>query len=546
MKPNVIVLSLILTLAFFIRFINLGSNPPGLTWDEAALGYNAYSILLTGRDEYGAFLPFNLQSFGDYKPALYAYLDIPFIVIFGLNEFAVRIPSAIVGTLNVLTVFLLVRLLFKNNILASLSAFFVAVSPFAIQFSRPAFEANLALFLNLLATYIFLKAKSMRLIILSMVLFSLSLVTYQSSRIFTPLLVIALFILHRKEVSSKKLVSAGGLFLTIFVLIMVSTFVLGQGKRLSTLNFFAYQRSEDEIKVITNEDGLAVDSSGFQILHGEWWAYTRGLFERYFIYLSPKMLAIDGDYNQRHRVPDLGVIYYFSVVLIPLGIAYFLKLGGSGSRLLFIWLLLAPIPAVLSRDLINLLRALNLMIPLEILQAGGFMLLVSWFKKRKILLIIFLTISISVFVVNFILYLDRYFIHSPIEYSKYWSYGYKPAMEILANQVKDKKYGHIVMTDFYNQPYIYYLFYTRYPPDKYQAQAKLEQNGVDVGVVRKVDNIEFRHVFWPSDRGFKNSLFIGTLDELPDQDTKPFPEYKIISDIKFLDGKPALRVVESR
>jgi len=88
-------LVLILFIAALLRLGNLGGNPPGLTPDEAALGYNAYSILKTGRDEYGQILPVVFKSFGDYKPELYVYLTVPSVAIFGLTEFAVRFPSAL-------------------------------------------------------------------------------------------------------------------------------------------------------------------------------------------------------------------------------------------------------------------------------------------------------------------------------------------------------------------------------------------------------------------------------------------------------------------
>jgi len=50
MKNRLLVL--ILVLGFSLRLIGLSSRPLGFTWDEAALGYNAYSLLLTGKDEH--------------------------------------------------------------------------------------------------------------------------------------------------------------------------------------------------------------------------------------------------------------------------------------------------------------------------------------------------------------------------------------------------------------------------------------------------------------------------------------------------------------
>ena len=538
-------LILILFLAASLRLWNVSNNPPGLTWDEVALGYNAYSIMLTGRDEYGTLLPLNLKSFGDYKPSFYAYLDIPFIAVFGLTELAIRLPSAIIGILTVFVVFLLVQQLFKNQLLSLLSAFFVAVSPLAIQFSRPAFESNLAVFLNILGVYFFLKGlKQKKWIFLSVILFAFSSITYQASRVFVPLLVLALVVICKKDIDKKVIVTALTLFFALFSAVMLATILPGQTNRLSTLNYFAYQRSEEVINTITIEDGFSKYDFGFQILHGEWWAYIKGLVERYLIYFSPKVLIIDGDYSQRHRVPDLGSMYYFSVVLLPLGFIFLLRQKGNASKLLLVWLLLAPIPAVLSRDLINMLRAFNMVIPLEVLQAGGVMFLIERLKGKRILLKLVLVLLSTTFLVNFSIYIDRYFIHAPKEYSKYWLYGYKQVIKSLGE--KSKQYDKIVFTDSFGQPYIYYLFYSKYPPQRFQNQAHLEQNSADIGTIRRIDNIEFRHVDWPADRGVKNSLFIGTLEELPDKDVKPFSEFTILKDINFLDGQSAFRIVETR
>src|SRR3990167_8598168 len=93
-KKIFIFLTIIIGIASVLRLWQLGKVPSSPDWDEVALGYNAYSILQTGRDEYGKFLPIVLRSFDDYKPALYVYLAIPAIKLFGLNVFAVRLPSA--------------------------------------------------------------------------------------------------------------------------------------------------------------------------------------------------------------------------------------------------------------------------------------------------------------------------------------------------------------------------------------------------------------------------------------------------------------------
>src|SRR3990167_9272644 len=105
---NKLVLVVILTIAAILRLWNLDTNPPHLYSDEAAIGYNAYSILKTGRDEHGEFLPIVFKSFGDWKPGLYVYLTVPFVAVLGLNEWAARLPGALSGVLAVLLVYLVV------------------------------------------------------------------------------------------------------------------------------------------------------------------------------------------------------------------------------------------------------------------------------------------------------------------------------------------------------------------------------------------------------------------------------------------------------
>src|SRR3989344_1405842 len=97
MKKNLLIF-LVILLAFILRFYHLNLTPPSLYWDEASLGYNAYSILKTARDEHGKFLPItNFAAFGDYKPSGYIYLTVPAIAVFDLNEFSVRLPSVFFG-----------------------------------------------------------------------------------------------------------------------------------------------------------------------------------------------------------------------------------------------------------------------------------------------------------------------------------------------------------------------------------------------------------------------------------------------------------------
>ena len=195
-------LGAIVIIALFLRFYQLGINPPSLDWDEVSMGYNAYSILQTGADEYGNKFPLSIRSFDDYKPALYTYLTVPFIKIFGLNELAVRVPSAIIGVLSVLAIYFLVKELLQKwdrryrEPIALMSAFFLAISPWHLQFSRVGFEATVGLFFAVAAFTTFLYGlDNRRWLVVSGLFTGFSAYTYHSERIFVPLLFIAAFII---------------------------------------------------------------------------------------------------------------------------------------------------------------------------------------------------------------------------------------------------------------------------------------------------------------------------------------------------------------
>src|SRR5258708_9221026 len=108
----------IVLLGFLLRTLSISDHPVGFTPDEASFGYDAYSILKTGKDQWGHSFPLVLKSFGDDKLPLYSYLDIPFVAALGLNETAVRLPNVILGTLAIIVTFFLVKELFKKDELA--------------------------------------------------------------------------------------------------------------------------------------------------------------------------------------------------------------------------------------------------------------------------------------------------------------------------------------------------------------------------------------------------------------------------------------------
>src|ERR1035437_10026330 len=156
-----VLLFAIILIGGVLRLWQLGNTPPSPDWDEAAIGYDAYSLLNTGHDQFDKFMPVVMRSLDDYKPALYAYLVVPSIFAFGLTTFAVRFPSAVFGIISILAIFYLVRELFANSkykdYLSLLVSLLLAISPWSIQFSRVGFESSIGTVFNIFTVLFFLK-----------------------------------------------------------------------------------------------------------------------------------------------------------------------------------------------------------------------------------------------------------------------------------------------------------------------------------------------------------------------------------------------------
>ena len=195
-----IFLFLIILLSFWLRFYKITQIPPSLNWDEVSIGYNAYSILKTGRDEWEEFMPLHFRSYGEYKLPVQIYASIPGIAIFGLTPFGVRITPVVYGTLTVLLLYFLALELFKKKDIALLSALLLAISPWHIQLTRASFESSFSVFWVVMGMWFLIKGfKDKRWLIVSMIPFAVSVYTYNSARVFTPLFLIVIGMIYLKD-----------------------------------------------------------------------------------------------------------------------------------------------------------------------------------------------------------------------------------------------------------------------------------------------------------------------------------------------------------
>ena len=96
-----VILLLIIVIASLLRLWKLGKIPVSLFGDELDVGYHAYSILKTGKDYQGNFMPLHFHSLAEWRTPLYLYSAVPTVGIFGISAWGVRLPAAIFGILSI-------------------------------------------------------------------------------------------------------------------------------------------------------------------------------------------------------------------------------------------------------------------------------------------------------------------------------------------------------------------------------------------------------------------------------------------------------------
>lgn len=539
---RIIPFCIILIIGAYLRLFSLSSLPPSLTWDEASWGYNAYSLSVDGKDEFGRFLPLTyLESFGDYKPPVYAYLSAPFVKLLGLNEWAVRLPSAMLGTLTILLTYLLTKKMFfsadnkKKEIIALLSAGILAISPWHILLSRAAFEANAATFFIVIGLYLFLLSLGKRwLIPLSVFSFVVSMYTFNTARIFVPLFGVFLFVKYFKVlIQKKKELIASVLFgLAIFAPLFLFLLTPQAKLRFNEVNIF----SDPGIVIEANQQ---IANDRYQIwsvfVHNRRIGYAISYVKHYLDNFNPQFLFISGDGNPKFSIQDVGQMYIWEIPFFVLGILFLFRKREGHWVVIPMWILLGLIPAGTARETPHALRIETIIPTFQILTAYGLYQLISKFKFKPF--VAGLIIIVAVF--NFLYFIHNYFTHYPKTFSNEWQYGYREMIKYVMDN--ESHYDKIQMTEALGRPYIYFLFYSKYPPQKFRELAVVRKDAVGFTHVRKVGKISFKEdLFDGTDLSEKN-LFIDTPGRIPNP-----KKFKVLKEFKLLDGTTTLIAYERK
>ena len=533
-------LFIIVIFAFSIRIIGISEYPVGFTQDEASFGYDAYSLLKTGKDQWGTSFPLVLRSFGDFKLPLYSYLAIPIVAIFGLNEFATRLPNAIMGGLAVFMTYLFVAEMSKNKKLALVATVFLALSPWHIQLSRGAFEANLAVFFMSAGVWSFLRGlKSANWMVISALAFGLNLFSYHSARIMTLLLlpIIFYFFLKGQGINRAKLVQQIFLVLKkyylslfiflIFIVLMFYSLLIGAGQRGSDIliinptdkwSAVADRRYEAVLRGLADPISRAFSNKVTYILD----VFTNN----YLSYLSPIFLFTQGAGEATYgMIQGRGVMYSIELLFIVISLFAFVKKERfKGMEFIIIWILVSPLAAALTKGPGYAANRVAVMMPaIQILSAYGFLFFAEMIARKiriKSIKPLYYFMGGLFILISFLAFSEDYLYHNPIHAAQAMHYGMRDLFTSVS--VEEGKYKEIRVSRSLSVPQIWVAFYNKWDPGDYQNESRnwlvYESSGfkfIDQLEGYKLGKYSFGTVDWSV---FKNSpgyLLVGKSDEFP-------------------------------
>lgn len=478
-KTSLLLLGGISILAFMLRTVYLSDNPPGFFCDEASIGYNAYSVLTTGKDEHGVWFPLFFKAFGEYKSPLQIYLTIPFIALFGLNEFSTRLPSAVLGTASIIAVYFLAKeLAGKKEPIGLISAFLLAVSPWHIHFSRIAFEMMPFVLFISVGSYCYLKRK----LVLASMFWVLAMYSYFPGRIVIPLFAGILLLVSLKHNTKQGLVAIA--VCIILSLPLAAHMLVGEG--LSRFN---------QVSVFNNKELTRAGQ-------------VKKVISMYAAHFSPTFLFTKGDigypgqFITRHSVRGMGQLYLWQAPFTLVGVLFLIRTMVAKDRkpatgnlklravLILLWLLLYPLGSAFTQDAgPQATRSIAGVVPFQILTSFGLLTagiavksLVQQMRSiKKIAWIIQIAFYYAIGAIaffSFASYVNRYFNEYPLYSSDFWGWQFGAKNVLQYFKQHQSEYDDMYLEPAFNSPEIFLKFYDPSKECKTCAIGRIEEQYV--------------------------------------------------------------------
>jgi len=496
-------------IALMMWLPRFSSLPAGLNRDEAALGYNAFSLLKTGKDEWGHSWPISFTSFGDQKLPGYIYTLIPFIALFGLESCVIRLPSLMAGLVVIVCGGLISHYLARSLklavnqqlILSGLTMFLLAISPWQMHFSRVAYESHLAMAFFMVGLCLFLRLTSCveglsqrRLLIAISIFWSLAMLTYHSYQVFLPLFIVALAIIYRKKI---KLLDKSGL--TVGVMIGLGTvFLLFRGgvmqaNQVKSIGISPFSKQQLLLRAIEYREASHLPTVISRIVFNRYGEAFISLSENLLTTFSGQFFLIHGSGHEDHNPANGANLHLILAPFIVWGI-YFIwtKKSYAISQLLIIWLMLALVPSSLTIKPLLEVRIATIFPALELLAAVGMLQFLNQLQvntRKWIALLLGIILVVSAY--RLFLFYTVVAPRKAVDNSSFHHLAKK--MAEYRNQS-----DYLLTQSPSSSPYIWYLLVNQVDPQISQ-QNRETYPSTDEGFVhvKRIENILFETIYWP-------------------------------------------------
>lgn len=516
----------IIFLGGVLRFLKLGEIPNGTTPDEATYIYNAYSIWLTKHSITGAYLPFSFNIFNSFSP-IPIYIIASFVGLIDLTLFAARLPFAILGTVDILLIFLIAHKLFRNYTIALFAAFILAISPWHIQVSKIAYDGAFSLFFYLLGIYIFLKMKDWGNILWSLPVFFLGFYSYHGTKLFLLCFIPLLLFTYRDELSKRKKEMITFLFGMVFI--GLSFLYVEKVQGVTRQNILLSNNMKEVGKVVDFERYANTAPTVLKnLLSNKMLVSSRIARENYLHAFSPEYLFLQGEtgYNGKiYGTMSRGVMYIIELPLVLLGILYLLRMKKQVRNFLLLSLLLAPLPSAFTIDQSYGMRSIMMLPFLSIIAGCGIYEFFSQIKRMKKILYY---ASAAIFIFLYVFLVTEYLYQFYFRYSIYASEAWFHSTKDVAAYIEEQKgnYAEILIVDSGGIIMPYALYNKVHPLLAQAAHAS--------GFPKKIENVSIikscinthGEKFDPKKHVLSNRLYIAPAD--CHKETEKSPIYTIV------------------
>lgn len=518
-------------LFLFTRLYKVSEIPPSLYWDEASIGYNAYSILTAGKDEWGKAFPIHFRAFGEFKLPVFIYSVSLSEIFFGLSELSIRITAILYSLATVIVIYFLAYKITENKQIGLLSSFLLSISSWYFIFSRTGYEATAGVFFYLLGIFFMLNFyKAIYYPFLTAICFILSLYSYNGFRVIAPVTFLTLFFFVKNEHGIKKklgyiLISFLLFIISLIPIARVSIYDAGFG-RIQSFTIFPTIKQVYDLQGHPRLQIIYDRSNDKKLKLGEG---LSTFSKNYLSHFSPNFLILRGDGNQRSQQKGFGQLYYIDLIFILLGGYYLIRARKKLTYLPLVLLFISPIPASLFKESPHALRAIAMVPFLSIISAAGIWNISQKYKITFWIILIYL------------FFFGNYFWHFLTTYPKIssldWQYSYKQIYKQYSS--KFSKFDEIVISNQYAQPYIFALFYLKIPSLEFRQKvkyAKVEDWGFST--VTEIGKFKFRKID-QKEKISPNSLVFVTPNE-------KMNNLKEVGTIRNLDNSVGLYVYENK